>query len=102
MIADRVLLIIGQRVFWIWWMLPFSFPFPFGCGSADVLWGGFVVLHFDLGVKDFADVVFAIFRGKFSACRAGVVIPADVVRVLIVVFCLATWRGSMLNGLIRL
>ena len=102
MIADRVLLITGQRGFWIWWMLPFSFPFPFGCGSADVLWGGVFELDFDMGVKVFADAVFAIFRGKFSDFRAGVVIPADVVRVLIVVFCLATWRGSMLNGLIRL
>ena len=43
-------------------MLTFSFPFPFGCVSADVLWGGFFVLDFDLGVKDFADDVFAIFR----------------------------------------
>ena len=40
----------------------FPLPFPFGCGYADVLWGGFFVLDFDLGVKDFADDVFAIFR----------------------------------------
>ena len=42
------------------------------------------------------------FAESFSDYRAGVVIPADVVRGLIVVFYLATWRGSMLNGLIRL
>ena len=45
-------------------MLPFSFPFPFGCGSADVLWGGVFVLDFDLGVKDFANVVFRDFPRK--------------------------------------
>ena len=63
-----------------------SFPFPFGCGSADVLWGGFTVLDFDLGVMDIADDVFAIFVESSSAFRAGVVIPADAVQAFSAAF----------------
>ena len=45
--------LLGLRALWILDYRFLSFPFPFGCGSADVLWGGFAFLDFRCGGHGF-------------------------------------------------